>query len=161
MIQYTLRCDQGHSFDSWFKSSEAFDTLTASGHVSCAICGSHEVAKAMMSPRVTTARGTGTGKPAPGAPSPQTAPAARPGAQRMTMGADPEVQRAVEALRRRVEAQSDYVGDRFAREARAMHLGEAPERPIYGEATASEARGLVEDGVPVLPLPFMPSRKTN
>ena len=71
------------------------------------------------------------------------------------------MRRAVAELRKRVESQSDYVGDRFAREARAMHLGDAPNRSIYGEATANEARSLVEDGVPVMPLPFTPTRKTN
>ena len=77
------------------------------------------------------------------------------------MTADAEMRRALAELRNRVESQSEYVGTRFAHEARAMHLGEAPERSIYGEATATEAKSLVEDGVPVMPLPFMPTRKTN
>ena len=74
---------------------------------------------------------------------------------------DPRLQAAMDKLRRQVEDNSDYVGDAFAREARAMHLGEAPERAIYGEAKPDEAKSLLEDGIPVLPLPFTPTRKTN
>ncbi len=72
-----------------------------------------------------------------------------------------ELERAIAALRRKVEANSDYVGPRFVQEARAMHLGEAPERAIHGEARSEEARQLAEEGVPILPLPFIPGRKTN
>jgi hypothetical protein len=67
----------------------------------------------------------------------------------------------IEALRKKIESQSDYVGTNFAREARAMHLGDAPERSIYGEAKPEEAKSLIEDGVPIIPLPFAPKRKTN
>ena len=74
---------------------------------------------------------------------------------------DAEMRRAVEDLRRQVEAYSDYVGEDFAREARAMHVGDAPERSIYGETKPDEARALIDDGVPILPLPFRSSRKTN
>ncbi len=157
MIQYTLRCDEGHSFDSWFKSSAAFETLVASGHVTCAICGSGEVSKAMMSPRVTT------GRKKAAEPVAKTKPAEpqRRTQHPMAVAPDPDVQRAIAELRKRVERDSDFVGDSFATEARAMHLGEAPERSIYGQATVEEARSLVEDGVPVMPLPFMPTRKTN
>lgn len=153
MIHYTLRCDRGHSFDSWFKSSDAFDALVAAGHVTCALCGSDDVSKAMMAPRVCTARKT----------APHAAEGSRPQAkkQSMAMTADPELARAIAELRERVEQESDYVGDAFAREARSMYLGDVPTRSIYGEATADEARGLLEDGVPVLPLPFMPTRKAN
>ena len=147
MIQYTLRCDEGHSFDSWFKSSAAFETLVASG----------EVSKAMMSPRVTT------GRKKAAEPVAKTKPAEpqRRTQHPMAVAPDPDVQRAIAELRKRVERDSDFVGDSFATEARAMHLGEAPERSIYGQATVEEARSLVEDGVPVMPLPFMPTRKTN
>lgn len=72
-----------------------------------------------------------------------------------------DLERAIAALRREVEARSEYIGPRFVQEARAMHLGDKPERAIHGEASPEEARQLVEDGVPILPLPFMPGRKTN
>ncbi len=143
MIQYALRCADGHSFDSWFQSAEAFDKLVAAGMVSCAICGATQVEKAIMTPRVSAGRSS--------EPS-------RAGALQTPDG--PE-ERALAALRRKIERDSDYVGMNFVTEARAIHEGAAPERTIYGEARLDEARKLLEDGVPVAPLPFRPSRKNN
>lgn len=150
MIQYALKCSNGHSFDSWFQSAEAFDKLAAAGMVTCAVCGSAEVEKAIMTPRVRPARNA----VAPIATPPEPAPIdmATPA---------PEVEQALAKLRDVVEKNSDYVGNEFASEARKMHVGDAPERAIYGEAKPEEARALIEDGVPVAPLPFIPSRKTN
>lgn len=144
MIRYALKCDQGHAFDSWFKSAEAFDALSAGGHVACLICGSVRVEKTLMAPAVRPAR---------------KAAAAEPPA-RLSQPASP-AEEALAAMRREIEANSDYVGLNFAAEARAMHQGEAPERPIHGEARPEEARALLEDGVPVLPLPFVPKRHSN
>ncbi|WP_300062485.1 DUF1178 family protein [uncultured Roseobacter sp.] len=141
MIQYALRCDQGHDFDSWFQSASAFETLKNAGHMSCAICGSAAVEKAVMSPRVAVPAKAET-----------TAALRKP---------ETEGEKAITALRRHVEANSDYVGTRFAEEARSMHLGETPERAIYGEANGAEARKLIEDGIPVAALPFLPNRKAN
>ncbi|CUH75790.1 DUF1178 family protein [Tropicibacter naphthalenivorans] len=138
MIQYSLKCAEGHQFDSWFQSASAFDKLQAAGHVACAICGSAKVDKALMAPRVNQAD-----KPAP--LSQEKSPA----------------EQAIAAMKKHIETTSDYVGGNFATEARAMHLGEAPERPIWGEAKAEEAKALVEEGIPVAPLPFTPSRKSN
>lgn len=132
MIRYTLTCAQGHSFDSWFQSAAAFDSLHDGGHLACTTCGDSAVAKALMAPAVATA---------PAAPSPQ--------------------EQALSALRRKVEEESDYVGLSFASEARAIHDGDAPERAIWGEARIDEARRLLEDGIPVAPLPFVPTRKAN
>lgn len=148
MIQYALKCADGHSFDSWFKSAEAFDKLAAAGMVQCAVCGSDQVEKAMMTPRVR-----------PGGKAAEPAPEAAP--QRPLSQPASPAEQAIAELRRKVEANSDYVGTNFASEARAMHLGEAPERPIYGEAKPEDARALIEEGVPVAPLPFTPNRKTN
>jgi hypothetical protein len=134
MIRFHLKCDQGHAFESWFQSGEAYDKLSAAGMVSCATCGSSKIAKSMMAPAVSTST------------------AVTPPKSAEAMLAE---------LRRKVESSSEYVGSKFAREARDMHDGLVPERPIYGEAKPHEARKLLEDGVPVLPLPFMPSKKTN
>jgi len=155
MIQYSLKCDAGHSFDSWFQSAEAFDALKRSGLLECAHCGSASVEKAIMAPRVTSARKK--------AAAPEQVPAAPEQAQTQTMAAtsDTAMQDAIKEMRAQVEANSDYVGDNFATEARSMHLGDTPERAIYGQANAEEAKSLIEDGVPVLPLPFTPTRKTN
>ena len=142
MIQYTLRCDQGHQTDSWFKSAAAYDALAASGHLSCAICGSARVDKALMAPRLRPAQ-----DPAEGATRPVVA------------NPKPEIEKAIAELRAKVEASSDYVGDRFASEARAMYLGDKPERSIYGEARIDQARELLADGVPLMPLPFRPRQK--
>lgn len=167
MIRYALKCEDGHGFESWFQSAEAFETLRAAGHLSCVECGSSDVRKAVMAPRVAKPRAAAT------TPGPQTdqADAATPAAPAPPAGAaaaEPapravpaEVEKALRALREKVEATSEYVGPRFARKARAMHLGEEPERPIYGEAKPEEARALLEDGVPLVPLPFRPKRKLS
>lgn len=138
MIRFTLRCAQDHRFDSWFPSAAAFDRLKAAGHLSCAECGDSAVDKAPMAPAVATAR--------------DTAHAADP--------VDPRAA-ALQALKARIENETDYVGNSFASEARAIHDGLAPERAIWGEARPDEARALIDDGIPVAPLPFLPTRKTN
>lgn len=149
MINYSLNCSNDHRFDSWFQSADAYDKLRLAGMVSCAVCGDTNVDKAIMAPSVRPARNT-----APDAgimPTPERA---------LSAPANP-AEEALAKLRRHVEQTSDYVGDRFAREARAMHEGDAPERAIHGEARPDEARALIEDGVPVAPLPFNTGRKTN
>lgn len=147
MIKYSLLCAEKHRFDSWFASADAFDKLKAGGMVACAICGSTAVEKAVMAPSVRASDAQAP-PPAPARERPLSAPAS-------------PAEQALAELRRRIEATSDYVGRDFAREARAIHEGAAPERPIHGEANAREARSLIEDGVPVMPLPFTPKRKTS
>lgn len=134
MIHFHLKCDQGHEFESWFQSGAAFDKLSAAGMVNCAACGSANVGKSMMAPAVSTSSEIVAPKPA---------------------------ENPVAALRDRVEASADYVGSNFAKEARDMHDGIAQERPIYGEARLQDAKKLVDDGIPVVPLPFVPRKKTN
>lgn len=149
MIQYALKCREGHSFDSWFQSAEAYDKLAAAGMIVCTVCGCTHVEKAVMTPRVRSARITN---------APENTSES---GQIDVSSATPDIEKVLTELRRKVEENSDYVGKAFANEARKMHLGDAPERPIYGEAKPEEARSLIEDGVPVAPLPFVPSRKTN
>lgn len=143
MIQYSLKCENDHSFDSWFASADAYDKLADNGMVSCAVCGSTKVGKAIMAPRVRTTKGKE-------APAPPTLPTEKSAAEQ-----------AMAEMRAQVEQNSEYVGTNFATEARSMHLGDAPERAIYGEAKPEEAKSLIEDGIPVTPLPFMPTRKSN
>jgi hypothetical protein len=145
MIKYAIKCSADHSFDSWFQSAAAYEALRGAGHVSCPVCGSTTVEKGLMAPAV---RVSDTGEMAAVPDRPLAAP-----------GTD--VEAALAALRRQIEANSDYVGLNFAAEARRIHAGDAPERSIYGEARADDARALIEDGVPVAPLPFVPGRKTN
>lgn len=150
MIHYALKCDQGHDFDSWFQSGSAFDALAQAGHLSCVVCGSVDIKKAIMAPRVVS-KFAETG---PNEPVEQTFVP-------MVKTPDGEVETAIAALRKKVEETSDYVGEDFTRQARDMHLGDVPERPIYGEANLEQARGLIEDGVPLLPLPFRPRQKLS
>lgn len=142
MISFTLKCQDGHRFDSWFQSSDAFDKLHKSGMISCAACGSTQIEKAIMAPRVsdgTSREGRSTSLTASRHPTEQM----------------------LSELRKQVEEQSEYVGMNFVQEARNIHDGLSPNRAIYGEAKLEEARKLIEDGVPVAPLPFVPARKTN
>ena len=134
MIRFNLKCDQNHEFESWFQSGDAFDKLVTAGMGTCTVCGSTKVTKTVMAPAVSTSSEIVAPKP---------------------------VENALAALRDKVEANSDYVGKGFAKEARDMHDGGVPERPIYGEANLQEAKKLVDDGIPVMPLPFMPRKKTN
>ena len=138
MIRYTLICDQDHRFESWFQSSSAFDALAAANHLACAVCGSANVTRAMMAPPVPSKSNKADLK----------TPLSHAEAALAKMRAD-------------VEANSDDVGLSFAQEARKMHDGDVPERAIHGTANLDEAKKLIEDGVPVAPLPFMPKRKTN
>ncbi|SMO82643.1 DUF1178 family protein [Paracoccus laeviglucosivorans] len=134
MIRYDLRCDQGHDFDGWFRNSEGFEGLRKAGQVTCTHCGSPSVEKALMAPGVST-RDLHTPR------TPQ--------------------ETALEKLREQVEANSDYVGMSFAAEARAMHEGDAPTRAIHGEARLEDAKKLLEDGIPVAPLPFRSRQRAN
>ena len=143
MIQYALKCKDGHTFDSWFKSASAFEALERSGHLSCAVCGSPEVSKALMAPNVST-----QDQQEQSADTSLTSPVN-------------EQEQALAALRKHVEENADYVGNKFADEARSMYLGAEPERAIYGEANGAEAKALIEDGIPVAPLPFLPNKKAN
>ncbi len=137
MIRYALKCDQTHGFEAWFGSSSDYDDQAARGLVECPFCGSRAVEKAVMAPSVS-----GTKKAAP-------APDVAAKVQSMMMEAAREV-------RAHVEANFDYVGDSFAREARDIHEGRSEKREIYGEATPADVKKLKEDGVPVSALPDAP-----
>lgn len=145
MIRFALRCTHGHSFESWFQSADAYETLRARSLVTCPDCGASDVEKALMAPQVR-----------PGRVAKEVDTAAQPPAPKP----DPRAE-AIAKVKAEIEANSDYVGMSFAKEARAIHEGTAPERAIYGEAKPEEAKKLLEDGVPVAPLPFIPKSKTN
>ncbi|ALG89759.1 MAG: DUF1178 family protein [Pseudomonadota bacterium] len=145
MIRYALSCKDGHQFESWFQSAEAFEKLQTGGMVSCAVCGGGGVRKELMAPRI----GASVAEPdQPDRKRPLSAPAS-------------PAEQALAEIRRKIEETSDYVGGDFVKEARRMHQGDAPARSIYGEARLEEARKLIDDGVPVAPLPFLPGRKAN
>jgi hypothetical protein len=142
MIRYALLCEHDHDFEGWFGSSDDYDDQHARGLLECPMCGSKAVRKAIMAPGVS---GTKAQAGVQGPP---------PEAREMMM-------QAAQAVRRHVEDNFDYVGDAFAREARAIHEGRSEERGIYGEASGAEVRKLVEDGVPVAPLPPGPPKKQD
>lgn len=130
MIRYDLKCPNGHGFEGWFRSSADFDAQAESGALTCPQCGAGDIAKALMAPSVPR--------------TPDTAqPAAHP----------------LERLREWVDTHSEDTGRRFATEARAIHDGAAPARPIHGEASPDEVRSLLEDEIPVLPLPIVPKKQ--
>ncbi len=165
MIHYALKCAEGHTFESWFQSAAAYDKLAAAGMVSCAVCGGGKVEKAIMTPRVRPGRKAVSQvgepeKPIADAAEPAPTPTPEPtgGALSTPSG---EMELALAELKKKVEENSDYVGNDFVSEARKMHLGDAPARSIHGEARLEDAKELAEEGIPVMPLPFLPNRKTN
>jgi hypothetical protein len=147
MIRYSLKCSADHHFQTWFPSAQGYEDQHARGFVQCPDCGSALVEKTLMAPMLRTGRKAVADRPAE-----PTGPLSTPADDR---------ERALTDLRRAVEKNSEYVGMNFVTEARRIHAGDAPERSIHGEAKADEARQLIEDGVPVAPLPFLPTRKAN
>ncbi|MDH3703689.1 MAG: DUF1178 family protein [Alphaproteobacteria bacterium] len=131
MISFNLRCAKDHVFEAWFKDSKTYDRQSRQGKVACPVCGDVKIAKAPMAPNI--AKGTARSGP-------------NPAALRAALG----------ALRKEVEKNCDYVGDRFADEARKIHYKETDQRNIYGEATESESRELIEEGVEFGTIPVLP-----
>lgn len=154
MIRYALRCERGHAFESWFQSSSAYETQEKRKLVSCPVCGSAKVERAIMAPRIVSKKGRDSAVPAPAAPAPAdvTAPTSTP----LLMAQERELRAKLRELRDHIVKNADNVGERFPNEARKMHYGDIEHRPIYGEASPDEARALIEEGVEVSPLPVLP-----
>lgn len=153
MIHYQLRCDAGHAFDGWFRDSAGFDKLAASGHVECTRCGSTKVSRALMAPAIPR-----KGRPAVAPPVRLPEAAAGAGETRAVAGPMPAELRAVlQKLRSEVEKNCDYVGTRFAEEARRIHDGRSEARGIFGEASEDEARALREEGIEFGRIPWVPA----
>ena len=157
MIHYNLRCKAGHAFESWFQSSSAYESQERRKLVSCPVCGSTEVERAIMAPRIARKKGH---DPAPAEPLPVPTPAAEvippSSPQPLLMTQERELRAKLKELRDHIVNNADNVGERFPNEARKMHYGDIEHRPIYGEASPDEARALVEEGVEVMPLPTLP-----
>jgi hypothetical protein len=148
MIRYALRCEEEHEWDAWFASIGGYEEQAARGLVACPVCGSTKTRRAPMAPALARSR------PAPPAPADAAMASVPP-----DLSLPAPVRRFFEGWRAHVAANYDYVGDAFAKEVRAMHEGETDERLVYGETTAAEARALIEDGLPVAPLPALASPK--
>jgi hypothetical protein len=138
MILFDLKCGEGHVFEAWFRNSGAYDAQAAAGEIACPVCGDIRIEKAPMAPRIGKSR--------------QEVEKTETAAQRRA-----EVMRELVELRRKVEENCDYVGNRFAEEARRIHYGEVEDRGIYGEATEAETTELKEEGIEVGRIPWVPT----
>jgi hypothetical protein len=157
MIRYSLRCERDHAFESWFQDSSAYDAQVKRKLVSCPVCSSVKIEKAIMAPRIVGKKGRERVEPVP-APAP-AAPAEIPAAATSTplmMAQERELRAKLKELRDHIVKNADNVGERFPNEARKMHYGDIEHRPIYGEASPEEARSLVDEGIEVSPLPVLP-----
>ena len=147
MIHYALVCENAHKFEAWFRNAEAFDEQKGRGIVTCPICMSTAVDKALMAPAVVR---TAVDKAA----------VSRSAEEKVALSIGhpqhAEIREALRALRQKVTSEADYVGDKFAEEARKIHFKDIEPRGIYGEATRDEVAGLIEDGVDFMPLPNLP-----
>jgi len=162
MIRYALRCERDHTFESWFQDSSAYEQQVKRKLVSCPVCDSVMIEKAIMAPRIVRKKGRERAEPA-AAPAPAPAPAAPPETPAATAGATPlmmaqerELRAKLKELRDHIVKNADNVGEKFPNEARKMHYGEIEHRPIYGEASPEEAKSLIDEGVEVSPLPVLP-----
>lgn len=149
MIRYRLTCPDAHEFEAWFSSSAAYDKQAKAGHVTCPECGSNKVEKALMAPNVATSRKKEAAR------TKAKAAAKQPVASEMPA----EMLEMMRKIRDHVRENADYVGDKFAEEARKIHYEETEARGIYGEATPDEAKALHEEGIAVHPLPLLPEDK--
>jgi len=161
VIQYALACDKGHTFESWFQNSAAYDKQAKRGLVTCPVCNSAKVEKTIMAPRLSGAKKRG-GAPAP---APAAAPDAAVPAQdapspvAMISPQEHEFRKKLKELREHLTKNADYVGQKFPEEARKMHYGETEHRSIYGEASPDQAKELHEEGIEFHPLPVLPDER--
>jgi hypothetical protein len=150
MIRYTLQCERGHAFESWFQSSAAYDSQARRKLVNCPSCGSAKVEKAIMAPQIVR-KGKRGAEPAP---VPVEASESTP--TPLLMAQERELRSKLKELRDHITKNADNVGQKFPDEARKMHYGDIEHRPIYGEASPTEARSLIDEGIEVSPLPVLP-----
>ena len=133
MIKYTLICNNGHQFESWFSDSASFEKLKKNKHLECNICHSKEVEKSLMAPRITSDSVE----------------------KRETLvSAQTALEKEITELKHKIKTTATDVGENFPMEARAMHYGEKEEKPIIGKTTLNEARELAEEGISFVPLPW-------
>ena len=133
MILFTLRCPSEHEFDAWFRDGETFETQQKAGEIVCPHCGDSKIEKALMAPNIGRSH--------------KNLPAVSPAQMRA----------ALQELRRQVETNCDYVGERFAEEARKIHYGEVDPHGIYGEATDAESKELTDEGISFGRVPWVPT----
>ena len=133
MIKYTLTCNKGHQFESWFSSSDSFEKLKKNRHLECAVCSSKEIEKSLMAPRITLNSSK---------------------KKETLISAQSALEKEIKDLKDKIKKTATDVGENFPTEARAMHYGEKEDKPIIGKTTLEEARDLAEEGIPFAPLPW-------
>ena len=159
MIRYALICRQGHEFESWFQDSAAYDKQAKRGLVSCPLCGSAKVEKAIMAPRLSaTAKRRSKAIEAPET-APEAAPPSAPAPVAMISPQEQEIRAKLKEFRDHLTKNADNVGAKFPEEARKMHYGEIEHRSIYGVASPEEAKELSEEGIEFHPLPSLPDER--
>ena len=159
MIRYTLACDQGHQFESWFADSAGYDKQAKRKLVTCPHCGSAKVDKTIMAPQISTSKKRAKAQ----AHAPQTDAAAAAPAENtpvaMISPQEQEFRTKLKELREHLTKNSDNVGTKFPDEARKMHYGEIEHRSIYGEATPKDAKEMLDEGIEFHPLPTLPDER--
>ena len=133
MIKYTLTCNNGHQFESWFPNSDSFEKLKKKGQLECAVCSSKEIEKSLMAPRITSNNSK---------------------KKETLISAQSALEKEIKTLKNKIKKTATDVGENFPSEARAMHYGEKENKPIIGKTTLEEARDLAEEGIPFVPLPW-------
>ena len=157
MIRYTLNCDNGHTFESWFANSSAYDKQAKRSLIACPVCNSSKVEKAIMAPRLGRSAAEEDSAAPPPVPAPAAVAPTAPAAQvAMVSPVEHELRKKLKELREHIVKNADYVGPGFPEQARKIHYGEVEHRSIYGEATPEEAEELHEEGIAFHPLPVLP-----
>jgi hypothetical protein len=161
MIRYALACEKGHAFESWFQSSAAYDKQVKRGLVTCPVCNSAKVEKAIMAPQLSGTKKRGEAAPPQQVSSsaPATPPPEAPAPVAMVSPQERELRKKLKELREHLIKNADYVGKKFPEEARKMHYGEIEHRSIYGEASPDQAKELNEEGIEFHPLPVLPDER--
>lgn len=145
MIRYSLICDKGHEYEAWFQSASAYEKQVKAGLLECAVCGSKNVQKALMAPNISTNKKRQASDEEKLKDKPK-----------LTDKKSQDIAKAIKTIRKKIEENADYVGDRFAEEARKIYYKEDENRGIYGEASKEEVKELGEEGIPILPVPNLP-----
>jgi hypothetical protein len=156
MIRYAIACNRGHTFDSWFADSAAYDKQVKRKLVACPQCGSTSVEKAIMAPRLATSKRPRAAPEALPTAAPDKAPAA---ALAILSPQEQELRSKLKELRQHLTKNADNVGQKFPDEARKMHYGEIEHRSIYGEASPEDAKELAEEGIEFHSLPILPEER--
>ena len=161
MIRYSLACEHGHEFESWFANSSTYDKQAKRGLVACPMCGSTKVEKAVMAPRLARSdKAIDVPEPDPASAAPPAAPRPQgPEPVAMISPQERELRAKLKELRDHLVKNAENVGRKFPEQARKMHYGEVEHRSIYGEASPQEAKELHEEGIEVQPLPFLPDER--